>query len=106
MVTTIGMYYDVIPGKGADFEGKFNAVVAAMQGVAGHQESFLYRRVDDADSYVIISEWSSQEDFMAFIRSEAFREVTRWGRESVLRRPPRHKVYPRSEDLGGPPPRA
>jgi hydrogen peroxide-dependent heme synthase len=100
---TIGLYYDVLPGKGEALESKFRAVVEAMQGVTGHKESHLYRRVDDPDSYVIISEWGSRDDFMAFLRSDAFRETTRWGRENVLRRPPRHTVYPKSEDLGGPP---
>jgi heme-degrading monooxygenase HmoA len=100
---TIGLYYDMLPGKGAEFESKFFAVLDAMKGVDGHKESFLYRRVDDPDSYVIISEWGNQDEFMGFIRSQAFRDVTRWGRENVLRRAPRHKIYPRSEDLGGPP---
>jgi heme-degrading monooxygenase HmoA len=102
-MVTIGLYYDMLPGKGAEFESKFYAVLEAMKGVAGHKESFLYRRVDDADSYVIISEWDSREEFVAFVRSQAFRDVTRWGRENVLRRAPRHKVYPKSEDLDGPP---
>jgi heme-degrading monooxygenase HmoA len=100
---TIGLYYDMLPGKGAEFEGKFFAVLDAMKGVPGHTESYLYRRVDDPDSYVIISEWGTQDEFTAFIRSQAFRDVTRWGRENVLRRAPRHKIYPRSEDIGGPP---
>jgi heme-degrading monooxygenase HmoA len=102
-MVTIGMYYDVLPGKGAELEGKFFAVLEAMQGIDGHKESWLYKRVDDLDSYVIISEWGSQEEFGAFIRSQAFKDVTRWGRDNVLRRAPRHKIYPKSEDLGGPP---
>ena len=40
------------PGKGAEFEGKFFAVLEAMKGIDGHKESFLYKRVDDPDSYV------------------------------------------------------
>jgi hypothetical protein len=28
--------------------------------------------------------------------------VTTWGREQVLRNAPRHKIYPRSEDMGRP----
>jgi heme-degrading monooxygenase HmoA len=103
-MVTIGLYYDVLPGKGPELEQKFLDVIEAMRGVAGHDESWLYRRVDDPDCYVIISEWASREDFLAFIRSEGFRKVTRWGRENVLRRAPRHKVYPRSEDLASGPP--
>src|SRR5262245_10037994 len=103
---TIGMYYDVIPDKGKLFEDKFFQVLGLMKGMKGHQQSFLYHRVDDPHSYAIISEWDTQEDFMAFIRSDAFREVTTWGREQVLRGPPRHKVYPRSDDMGRPGPSA
>lgn len=102
-MVTIGLYYDVIAGKGKDFEGKFKAVVDAMQGMPGHKLSYLYHKVDDADSYLIVSEWDDQETFLAFIRSDAFKSVTTWGRENVLRGPPRHKIYPRSEDIGRPP---
>jgi heme-degrading monooxygenase HmoA len=98
-MVTVGLYYDIIPGKGAEFEKKFFDVIEAMKGVAGHKQSFLYHRVDDADSYAIISEWDSQDEFVRFIRSDAFKQVTTWGRENVLRNAPRHKVYPMAEDL-------
>jgi heme-degrading monooxygenase HmoA len=98
-MVTIGLYYDLLPGKGQEFESKFAQVVEAMKGVRGHKQSFLYRRVDDPDSYAIVSEWENRDDFVSFIRSDAFRQVTTWGRENVLRHAPRHKVYPQSEDL-------
>jgi heme-degrading monooxygenase HmoA len=97
---TIGLYYDVIPDKAQLFEDKFFHVLGLMNGMKGHKQSFLYRRVDDPDSYAIIGEWDTHEDFMAFIRSDAFHQVTAWGREQVLRGPPRHKIYPRSEEMG------
>src|SRR5262245_45040663 len=97
---TIGMYYDVIPDKAKLFEDKFFEVLNLMKSMHGHRQSFLYRRVDDPHSYAIIGEWENQDDFTAFIRSDAFRQVTTWGREQVLRGPPRHKIYPRSEDMG------
>lgn len=90
---TIGMYYDVIRGKEAEFEEKFRAVEAALRAGAGHKASFLYKRADDPSSYLIISEWESQEAFGAFLRSEAFRAVTDWGRAEILRGRPRHHVY-------------
>lgn len=99
---TIGMYYDVIPEKAKVFEDKFFEVLNLMKGMKGHQQSFLYRRVDDPHSYAIIAEWDSQEEFMAFVRSEAFRSVTTWGREQILRGMPRHKIYPSSENMGRP----
>lgn len=99
---TIGLYYEVIPEKAKVFEEKFFQVLRLMEGMKGHQQSFLYQRVDDPYSYAIIAEWETQEDFLAFIRSDAFREVTTWGREQVLRGPPRHKIYPRTEDMSRP----
>ena len=102
-MVTVGMYYDVIPGRGDAFRAKFAAVVEALQSATGHKSSFLYQRVDDPDSYAILSEWHDQQAFHDFIRSEAFRTVTAWGRAEVLRSPPRHKIYPRSEDVGGRP---
>ena len=99
---TIGMYYDVIPDKAKLFEDKFNHVLKLLQGIKGHKQTFLYRRVDDPHSYAIIGEFETEADFLAFIRSDAFKQVTTWGREQVLRGPPRHKIYPRSEDMGRP----
>ena len=99
-MVTVGMFYDVNPGKGAAFRERFAAVIVALQGAAGHHSSFLYQRVDDPDSYAILSEWDDSLAFQKFIRSETFHEVTAWGRAGVLRNPPRHKVYPRAEDVG------
>lgn len=101
-MVTVGMYYDVLPGQGPAFQAKFEAVVDALRGASGHKSSYLYQRVDDPDSYAILSEWNDAEAFHAFIKSPEFREVTAWGRSTVLRNAPRHKIYPRSEDLGRP----
>jgi heme-degrading monooxygenase HmoA len=101
-MVTVGMYYDVIPEKAGIFTAKFRDVLAHLQTIAGHKSSFLYQRVDDPYSYAIISEWDDAESFSNFIRSETFRQVTSWGREQVLRAAPRHKIYPRAEDIGRP----
>jgi heme-degrading monooxygenase HmoA len=101
-MVTVGMYYDVLPGQGETFQAKFEAVVESLRAAEGHTSSLLYQRVDDRDSYAIISEWADADAFHGFIRSQAFRDVTAWGRAGVLRNAPRHKIYPRSEDLGRP----
>jgi heme-degrading monooxygenase HmoA len=98
-MVTIGMYYEVFDDKRKIFEQKFQEVLKAMEGLKGHRNSGLYRKVDDPGSYAILSEWDSQDDFTAFITSETFRQVTRWGMEGILKGRPRHKVYPRSDDL-------
>jgi heme-degrading monooxygenase HmoA len=99
-MVTVGMYYDVIPQQAELFRAKFRDVLAVLDATPGHTRSFLYQRVDDPDSYAILSEWEDREAFLAFIRSDVFRQVTNWGREQVLRGAPRHTIYPRSEELG------
>lgn len=90
---TVGMNYHVIAGKQQEFEDKFSAVLSALQAAAGHTDSHLYRDVADDASYLIVSEWSDENAFTAFIHSQAFRDVTTWGKEQILSDRPRHKIY-------------
>jgi heme-degrading monooxygenase HmoA len=92
-MTTIGMHYDVIPGKEQVFEKAFSNVLAAMKTLPGHVESHLYEDVHSTGSYVILSQWERKEDFEAFIASEAFKQTVTWGKEQILRSRPRHKVF-------------
>ncbi len=101
-MVTVGMYYDVIPEKAPLFTTKFQEVIGLLATVTGHKSSYLYQRVDDPFSFAVISEWDDQQAFLDFLRSDTFRSVTTWGREEVLRNAPRHKIYPRAEDLGRP----
>ena len=90
---TVGMNYNVIEGKGQEFETKFNAVMGALEGADGHTTSALYKDTNDSLSYLIVSEWSDEEAFSTFIGSDAFRAVTDWGKEQILSGRPKHKVY-------------
>jgi heme-degrading monooxygenase HmoA len=99
-MVTVGMYYDVLAGESARFRAKFQEVLAQLQTIPGHTQSFLYQRVDDPDSYAVLSEWEDRQAFLDFIRSDVFHQVTRWGRENVLRGVPRHTIYPSAEELG------
>jgi heme-degrading monooxygenase HmoA len=92
-MTTIGMHYDVVPGKEQEFEKGFNSVLDHLKTLAGHVESHLYQDVNSAGSYLILSQWQSKESFEAFIHGEAFRNVVNWGKAEILRSRPRHKVY-------------
>ncbi|MEM0121345.1 MAG: antibiotic biosynthesis monooxygenase [Thermoprotei archaeon] len=89
---SIGLYYDVIPGKESEFEEVFNTVKSSLEGSEGFVSAILYRRVDKPNSYLIYSEWRSLEDFRAFIRSRAFKQVTSDGK-SILERTPYNRVY-------------
>jgi heme-degrading monooxygenase HmoA len=90
---TVGMNYHVIPGKQADFEAKFAAVIDALRAAHGHNTSTLWRDVADDASYLITSEWSDEEAFRQFIQSQAFKDVTNWGKEQILSGRPQHKIY-------------
>ena len=90
---TVGMNYNVIPGKEQEFEDKFAAVLVALNGADGHTSSTLWKDVTDAASFLITSEWSDEAAFTAFIRSDDFRAVTDWGKEQILAGRPSHKVY-------------
>jgi heme-degrading monooxygenase HmoA len=90
---TVGMNYHVIPGKQGEFEEKFSGVMQALQAAEGHTNSVLWKDVADDASYLITSEWSDEKAFMEFIQSEAFKQVTTWGKEQILSGRPQHKIY-------------
>lgn len=90
---TIGMNYKVLPGKESNFERMFTNVLNSLQAVAGHGKSALYKDVINLQSYLIVSEWDSEEAFDAFVQSEKFRGVVTWGQENILADKPVHTVY-------------
>jgi len=92
-VATVGMFYDVLPGREAEFEEKFARVVEAMTEQEGHRNTVLYRQVDKPRSYAILSEWDSSAAFQAFLGSATFRSVTDWGKAGILETRPRHRVF-------------
>jgi len=92
-MTTIGMHYEVIPGKEEEFERGFLSVIEVLKTLPGHVESHLYEDVASVGSYVILSKWQRKEDFDAFLKSDAFKKAVAWGRAEILRSRPRHQVY-------------
>ncbi len=90
---TVGMNYHVIAGKQALFEEKFASVIGALQAAPGHSISNLWKDVSDDASYLITSEWSEEQAFLDFIQSQAFKDVTSWGKEQILSGRPQHKIY-------------
>lgn len=92
-MVTVGMNYEVLPGREKDFEAVFVKVEEIMRGMDGHVKTHLYRNVSNPQSYVIFSEWSSKPAFEAFTNSTQFRNVTNWGKEQILSTRPQHKIY-------------
>lgn len=89
---TFGLNYDVKQ----EFVEKFlqvgNDVVEAMQNLKGHVHTVLYSNVNKPNSFLIYSEWETNEDFRNFVQSEAFKNVQNMGIEMLETRP-KHKVY-------------
>ena len=54
-MVTIGMNYQVLPGKEEVFEKAFGAVLNVMKDSPGHTTSFLYKDGNNANSYLIVS---------------------------------------------------
>ena len=96
------MNYDVIDGKQEQFEQRLAKVMQSLNEAEGHTQSALYRDVSSPPSYLIISDWSHEAAFNAFIGSERFRNVTNWGKERVLRARPLHTIYRDAAPVGGP----
>jgi len=92
-MVTIGMNYVVLPGKEEVFERAFAQVLDVMKKMDGHSASHLYRDVQKANSYLIVSDWSEQAAFTNFVRSDQFKKVTDWGKEQILADRPKHTVY-------------
>ncbi len=93
MLTTVGMHYEVKPGKEEEFEKGFIATIAVLKTLPGHIDSHLYEDVQSVGSYVILSQWKSKADFDGFLRSPEFAKAVAWGRAEILRSRPRHTVY-------------
>ena len=96
---TVGMNYHTIAGKQRDFEEKFAAVIEALQAAEGHSQSTLWKDVSDDASYLITSEWSDEQAFQDFIRSQAFKDVTSWGQEQILSGRPHLRAVPGETDV-------
>jgi heme-degrading monooxygenase HmoA len=92
-MTTLGLHYDVVPGKEEEFEKGFLGVLDYLKTLPGHVESHMYEDVATVGSYVILSQWQRKEDFDAFLKSDAFKNAVAWGKAEILRSRPRHKVY-------------
>ena len=93
-MVTIGMNYTVLEGKEQIFEDACTRVIETMRGIDGHSDSKLYREVGAGGrSYLIVSVWSSEDAFRAFVASDTFKKVTNWGAQNILAGRPIHTVY-------------
>ncbi len=93
-MVTIGMNYYVLEGKEQVFESACAKVLEALRDGEGHDESKVFRNIEDGGpEYLIVSRWQDEAAFRTFIASDAFRKVTSWGADNILSGPPSHTTY-------------
>ncbi len=92
-MVTIGMNYSVLPGKEDVFERAFLQVLSVMNNFPGHTKSHLYKEIEKPNCYLIVSDWNDKIAFDDFVKSDAFKKVTNWGKEQILSGRPQHQVY-------------
>ena len=91
-MVTIGMNYNVVPGKEDAFVKMFEKVLDVMHGTEGHRKSWLYHDVHNPQNFLILSEWKQRKAFDDFVTSTLFRKVTEWGRDILAGRPV-HQIF-------------
>ncbi len=92
-MVTVGMNYQVNPGREDEFEKVFHGVVKTLGEAPEHVVTKLYRACSEEPDYLILSEWTSRQAFERFTASGAFGRVTAWGMDGILRGRPSHEVY-------------
>ena len=90
---TVGMDYKILPGRDDEFVAVFQKVMQVMEDMDGHAETHLYRDVFSEHDYAVVSRWTDEAAFNAFIASDRFRNVADWGKENVLAARPVHEIY-------------
>lgn len=66
------------PGAQDDFLAAYNAIRELVaHGVKGHLVDQVCQSADDPESWCITSEWEQLEDFLAWERTEAHRELVK-----------------------------
>jgi heme-degrading monooxygenase HmoA len=70
------LYMTVKEGRGPDFERAWQAIAEQVKAVPGNIRQTLARDPEDADSFVVTSDWSDKEVFGEFERSPEQDELT------------------------------
>ncbi len=84
--------FNIHPGKGADFEGAWRERESFLKEVPGFIK-FRLLKLDDTH-YSSYAEWESEEAFVAWTKSEAFRKAHSGGMpEGIVDGPPRLEFW-------------
>jgi heme oxygenase (mycobilin-producing) len=64
------------PGQETAFEDAFEQVRANVRGTSGHLGDQLLRAGEEPGTYILLSEWRSREEFLAWEESPVHRQLT------------------------------
>jgi heme-degrading monooxygenase HmoA len=70
------LYMKVKEGRGNDFEREWRAIAEEVRKVPGNIRQALARDPEDADSFVVTSDWRTREQFGEFERSPEQDDLT------------------------------
>ncbi len=89
---TYGFHYDVKAEHREEFLKISNAALALMNTLSGHIETKLMEDVNKPNSFMIYSEWETNEAFKAFMNSQEFKDV-QTASADMLKGRPKHQIY-------------
>ena len=93
------LYMKVKDGRGGEFERVWREIADEVRKAPGNLRQTLERDPEDPDSFIVISDWSSREDFTKFERSPEQDDLTAPIRE--LRETARMTVHDLVYDIEG-----
>jgi heme-degrading monooxygenase HmoA len=70
------VFAKIKPGQQEAFEAAYAEVTRKVKGTPGHVRDELLHRTDQAESYVLLSEWESQEKFLEWVDAPIHRNTT------------------------------
>lgn len=89
---TFGLNYDVKEEFVDEFLKISHETLGMMDSLDGHVNTVLYSNVDKPRSFLIYSEWETDEQFRGFVKSEAFKSVQSMSKDMLEARP-KHQIY-------------
>jgi heme-degrading monooxygenase HmoA len=76
MSVRVMVFATIQPGTQKDFEAAFSRVTQQVKGTKGHIRDELIRDAANPDAYILLSEWESQEAFLAWEDAPIHKETT------------------------------
>ena len=89
---TYGFHYDVKSEHREEFLKISNAALTLMKTLPGHVQTKLMEDVNEANSFMIYSEWETNDAFKTFMNSQEFKDV-QTASANMLRGRPKHQIY-------------